>query len=175
MLPDVTQEKAGITFQVTGLVCQKLQLTDIQSAVQGAGLSVTLNGIGIECDGHFAYHGYAILSGSGDLKATVSDNTASSATVVLQGSNFQGNLPYAVVSQSCTASLDFKLTLSGSILDYIVDLFSGPISALIKKLGIDLACGKLKELAEGPLTQKLTASRYPSSALLPFLFCGSPY
>lgn len=156
-LQDVTQEKAGITFHVTDLVCQNLELTGIQSAVQGVGLSVTLGGLGIQCSGRFTYHGYAILSGSGGLNAVVSSTPSSSATVVLEGSGFEKSLPWTVDVGSCSASLDFKLTLSGSIVDYIVNLFSGPISALIERQAVQQACEKLKQLASGPLSRKLAA------------------
>ena len=39
------------------------------SSVQDVGMSITLEGIGIVCNGHFDYHGLAIVSGSGDLQA----------------------------------------------------------------------------------------------------------
>ena len=171
-LQDVTQEKAGITFHVTELVCQNLQLTDIQSAVQGVGLSVTLDGIGIQCAGHFAYNGYKVVSGSGVLTATVSSNSASSASVVLQGSSFEKNLPWAVDAASCSASLAFKLTLRGSIIDWIINLFSAPVSALIERLAVRQACDKLKQLAAGPLTQKLAAFNH---LMLPPGFGSGPH
>mmetsp|Transcript_6378 Transcript_6378/g.14704 ORF Transcript_6378/g.14704 Transcript_6378/m.14704 type:complete len:1243 (+) Transcript_6378:85-3813(+) len=154
-LQDVTQEKAGITFTVSKLVCQNLHLTDIQSAVQGVGLSVTLNGIGIECSGHFDYHGLAIVSGSGDLQASVKSSSSSTATVVLQGGSFDKNVPWTVDATSCSASIDFKLKLSGSIVYEIVNLFSMPISALIKAQAVKQACEQLKQQAAGQLSQKL--------------------
>jgi len=154
-LQDVTQEKAGITFTVSKLVCQNLQLTDIQSAVQGVGLSVTLNGVGIECSGHFDYHGLAIVSGSGDLQATVKSSSSSTATVVLQGGSFDKSVPWTVDATSCSASIDFKLKLSGSIVYEIVNLFSTPISALIKAQAVKQACAQLKQQAAGQLSQKL--------------------
>lgn len=37
--------------------------------LQDVGISITLEGVGVVCTGHFDYHGLAIVSGSGDLKA----------------------------------------------------------------------------------------------------------
>ena len=156
-LKDVTQEKAGITVTASKLVCQNLQLTSIESAVAGVGMSVTLNGVGIQCSGHFDYHGLAIVSGSGDLNAVVKSSPASTATVVLQGGSFDQNVPWAVNAASCTADIDFKITFSGSIIYSIVNLFSTPISMLIRKQAIQQACDQLKQVAAGPLSKKLAA------------------
>ncbi|CAJ1338319.1 unnamed protein product [Effrenium voratum] len=156
-LEDVTTEKAGITFKVTQLVCQNLQLAEVQSAVQDVGLSVTLKGVGITCTGHFAYKGLAIISGSGNLTATVASSADSTATVALQGTSFDKNLPWAVEATACSASINFKLTLKGSIVYDIINLFSTPISALIKSQAVKQACAQLKAQASGELSKKLAA------------------
>ncbi|CAK9075404.1 unnamed protein product [Durusdinium trenchii] len=155
-LEDVTQEKAGITFKVSKLVCQNLKLTDIQSAVQDVGLSITLQGVGISCTGHFDYHGLAIVSGSGDLSAVVKGSPTSTATVALKGMNFNKNLPWSVEAAACDANLDIDLKLQGSIVYDVINLFSKPISALIKHQAISQACGQLKQMAANELSKKLS-------------------
>lgn len=154
-LQDVTQEKAGITFKVSNLVCQNLQLSDIKSAVEDVGMSIKLEGIGIVCNGHFDYHGLAIVSGSGDLQAVVKSSPSSTATVALHGTNMAQNLPWAVEATSCDANLDLKLTLSGSIIYDVINIFKTPVSALIKHQAIAQACTQLKTMAAGQLSQKL--------------------
>ena len=176
-LQDVTQELSGITVKASNLVCQNLELTEIQSAVQGVGLSVTLNGVGIQCTGHFEYHGLAIISGFGDLKAQVESSPASTATVVLQGGSFDKDLPWSVDAASCSANIQFKLTFSGSIISSIVNLFSGPISMLIRKQAVKQACDQLKQQAAGTLSKKLAAFNHlmlpPSSTMTKLLLEGA--
>ena len=169
-LQDVTQELSGITVKASKLVCQNLQLTEIQSAVEGVGLSVTLNGVGIKCTGHFEYHGLAIISGSGDLEADVKSSPSSTATVVLKGGSFDKNVPWSLEAAKCSANIDFKLTFSGSIIYKVVNLFSTPISMLIRSQAIKQACDQLKQTAAGPLSKKLAAFNHimlpPSSTTL---------
>jgi len=176
-LQDVTQEKAGITVTASKLVCQNLQLTDIQSAVQGVGLSVTLNGVGIKCTGHFEYHGLAIVSGSGDLEAVVKSSPSSTATVALQGGSIDKNVPWTVDASSCSADIDFKITFSGSIIYTIVNLFQTPISLLIKSQAVKQACDQLKQMAAGPLSKKLATFNHlmlpPGSTTLTSLLLES--
>ena len=176
-LQDVTQEKAGITVTASKLVCQNLQLTDIQSAVKGVGLSVTLNGVGIKCTGHFEYHGLAIVSGSGDLEAVVKSSPSSTATVALQGGSIDKNVPRTVDASSCSANIDFKISFSGSVIYYIVNLFQTPISLLIKSQAVKQACDQLKQMAAGPLSKKLAAFNHlmlpPGSTTLTSLLLES--
>lgn len=176
-LQDVTQEKAGITVTASKLVCQNLQLTDIQSAVKGVGLSVTLNGVGIKCTGHFEYHGLAIVSGSGDLEAVVKSSPSSTATVALQGGSIDKNVPWTVDASSCSANIDFKITFSGSVISFIVNLFQTPISLLIKSQAVKQACDQLKQMAAGPLSKKLAAFNHlmlpPGSTTLTSLLLES--
>ncbi|CAK9076135.1 unnamed protein product [Durusdinium trenchii] len=120
------------------------------------GLSITLQGVGISCTGHFDYHGLAIVSGSGDLSAVVKGSPTSTATVALKGMNFNKNLPWSVEAAACDANLDIDLKLQGSIVYDVINLFSKPISALIKHQAISQACGQLKQMAANELSKKLS-------------------
>jgi len=155
-LEDVTQEKAGITFKVSNLICQNLQLSDIKSSVQDVGISITLEGVGVVCTGHFDYHGLAIVSGSGDLKAVVTSSPSSTASVSLMGTKMDKNLPWAVEATDCSADINLELTLSGSIIYDVINIFKTPVSALIKHQGVKQACEQLKATAAEQLSKQLS-------------------
>mmetsp|Transcript_104157 Transcript_104157/g.184980 ORF Transcript_104157/g.184980 Transcript_104157/m.184980 type:complete len:1182 (+) Transcript_104157:79-3624(+) len=154
-LPDIQQKKAGITLNVSSLVCQKLSLTDVQSKVEGIGLAMTLVGIGIECSGNLEYHGLGIVSGHGELSAVVTPGPSSTAAVTLEGVGMDHGVPWKVEVPACSTALSFQLHFSGGVVAAILSSFTKTFEAQISDSIEKQVCGGLRDTAATVLTDKL--------------------
>ena len=80
---------------------QSCVLCDSCCVLQDVGMSITLEGIGIVCNGHFDYHGLAIVSGSGDLQAVATGQIGQSRSSWDLVGLGEGILIFQVSVQKC--------------------------------------------------------------------------
>ncbi|CAE8735620.1 unnamed protein product, partial [Polarella glacialis] len=154
-LPPVTQTKAGITFQASNLACRSLTLAGIQSELKQVGLTITVAGIGIQCTGHFEFHGLGIVGGHGDVVASVAPGPQSHATLALSGTDMDYGVPWKAEVPSCDAKLKFNIILTGSAIVRVANLFTTTLAAYLQREVPKQACAQLREIAAANLTEKL--------------------
>lgn len=156
-LPDVTQEQSGITLKASNFICHELEFNHLQSEVLDLGLSLTISGIGVKCSGSYAYHGFAIVSGQGDLSAQVFSGAGSHASVSFVGTDVDKGVPWKAETESCSCNLDFSIDFHTAVLGNLAKYFAKPLSKFINDQVMKKACAQLQDIASRNLSSKLQA------------------
>lgn len=154
----------GLTLTARNLTCEQLSVERVQSTFtpeaaggdpQRPGVATVISGIGLQCETEYTVStAWGLVKSSGTLRVSVKPPTSSARlTFALP---LGGRVaPVQVAIDECDTDLDISLAFSGSILQNIINMFSGLIASQIKRQLNSDGCQKVRQLAATNMTDAL--------------------
>lgn len=153
---------AEFALSVNDLTCDQLSVERVQSTFtpmaggdpQRPGVAAVISGIGLMCETEYRLSKWGFLHTSGTLRVDVQPQD--STTKLTLALPLEGQVaPTKVVIDECSADLDVSLHFSGSILQSIINMFSGLIVSQIKKQVNSDGCQHVRKMAAENITKAL--------------------
>eukprot|EP00299_Pterocystis_sp_00344_P000137 c10043_g1_i2.p1 GENE.c10043_g1_i2~~c10043_g1_i2.p1 ORF type:complete len:1472 (+),score=346.79 c10043_g1_i2:302-4417(+) len=152
-IPDITESFDSVTVTITNGVCKHISIEGIEVDLDTINqLDVNVTGVNVVCDLDYSLKVPVLPKIAGHVTAALAETSVAASL----GMEYKDALPYTATLLDCNVAVNIsQLHFTGGLPDYLIDLFSDVIKAVLSAELNSRTCGIVKPLIDTNVTQIL--------------------